>query len=915
MMATIVEAPKRGLVATIVSGEGGIGKSTLMEAAVDELATAGWTVLRGRADALEQRIPYAVLVRVVAPLVGDSNADVATSAGELASSLDVLGGGAAAEIETSFGQVCGALTALLRALAERAPVALAIDDLDALDDDTLAALAIVARRLAGEPFALLGTSRTEPVAGPTRFGSLVHLLETEDALARVPLAPLGELDVGALVAEVLGAQPDDDLVREMHRRTDGIPFFAVEIASSLRDAGMVDPAARGGARLTSPLRLTRGDAVLQRLVPLNPAARAVLDGIAVLGRAGPADLALVADATGVDIGQVATVFDDLVARGILAPTDHTYAFTHDLVRDAIYDAIGPGRQQLLHQAIARRLGADRAVGKPSDLLALARHVSASASPGDAGAAKVLVEAGDLSRGVAPGSAAALYQRALELAPADHDSRPSLMARQCRALSLASLPADAVAVGRAALDHLPAGPDRARTANVVIGALTELGRLEEALAVADAEVAVNPTSPVLVAQRASVLWNVQRFDEALAEGARADDLTAASPAERLLTLGPLGLLASYAGVPRSLPAVADEMLRLGATLPKTLELYSTAISSYSLTTCGFLGLALAPLSRAETLIEEVGGTAFRANILVSRVLVDWLQGRWDEAMEAIDRAAAEMEDAQIAVQAAALQAIEIEIRSWRGEQLLDRLLRQPAPVPNFADLRAWAVAGALAAAGRLAEARAALTEAEGRNTIEIAYRPMLLSRRIDVELADGNDDDAGALLDELEHDAQRRDNPWGTVVFLRSRALVRREAAVALEGAELAAEEGLVFEAARSLLVAAELSAEASGGLESAYRTFQSLGADGLRRQAGALLKARGLKVPRQRTSRGGPLTDAEMKIAHLVQQGMRNREIAATLSYSPRTVEVYLSRIYAKLGVTSRLQLARALDASPISPQ
>ena len=57
IVTTTAHAPKRGLVATIVSGEAGIGKTTLVEAVVDELAAAGWTVLRGRADVLEQRIP------------------------------------------------------------------------------------------------------------------------------------------------------------------------------------------------------------------------------------------------------------------------------------------------------------------------------------------------------------------------------------------------------------------------------------------------------------------------------------------------------------------------------------------------------------------------------------------------------------------------------------------------------------------------------------------------------------------------------------------------------------------------------------------------------------------------------------------------------------------------------------------
>ncbi|HEX4705383.1 MAG TPA: helix-turn-helix transcriptional regulator [Pseudonocardiaceae bacterium] len=70
----------------------------------------------------------------------------------------------------------------------------------------------------------------------------------------------------------------------------------------------------------------------------------------------------------------------------------------------------------------------------------------------------------------------------------------------------------------------------------------------------------------------------------------------------------------------------------------------------------------------------------------------------------------------------------------------------------------------------------------------------------------------------------------------------------------------------------------------------------------------GRQGPRARSTGGGTLTSAELRIARLLQQGMRNREIAAALHYSPRSIEVYLSRIYGKLRVSSRLALARMLD-------
>jgi DNA-binding NarL/FixJ family response regulator len=82
----------------------------------------------------------------------------------------------------------------------------------------------------------------------------------------------------------------------------------------------------------------------------------------------------------------------------------------------------------------------------------------------------------------------------------------------------------------------------------------------------------------------------------------------------------------------------------------------------------------------------------------------------------------------------------------------------------------------------------------------------------------------------------------------------------------------------------------------------------MRRPAPLWSQERRAKVPRRRRRKPGVLTDSEANVARLVQMGMRNKEIAEALHYSERTVEVYLSRIYATLGVSSRLQLARLLD-------
>ena len=143
---------------------------------------------------------------------------------------------------------------------------------------------------------------------------------------------------------------------------------------------------------------------------------------------------------------------------------------------------------------------------------------------------------------------------------------------------------------------------------------------------------------------------------------------------------------------------------------------------------------------------------------------------------------------------------------------------------------------------------------------------------------------------------------------RAIGLVHADADALRTAADEALAGGLVFEHARAVLALGLLDGMADGvadELVGAYQTFADLGAHGLRRTAGRRLRELGAEVPRARERPAGLLTDTEDRIARLVCQGMRNREIAAALHYTPRSVEVYLSRIYAKLGISSRLELAR----------
>lgn len=887
-----------GLTAVLLTGEGGIGKSRLLAELVGDIERREWQVLSARADQLERQIPYAALARALSASIDDTDPEVAGLGGEVVATLDLLGGRPRAELESSFGQACGQTTRLLRSLLERRPLAIVVDDVHALDDDTLALLAIVLRRVTTGRLAFLGASRSGVPSGHPALDGLLARLAADGSLREVPLGPLDAEAIASLVTRVLGTEGDAALVDQVSAGAEGNPFFALEIAASIVSTGAGAPVSRD-----------RWAAVLQRFAPLNPGARAVLRAIAVLGRLSIGDLGLVAEMTALGDDAVAAAFDELVAAGVLQSAGELFTFAHDLVREAVYADVGPAEQRRLHRTVATRLLSDRDSGRPVDVLALARHASAAAEVGDAQAAALLVEAGDRHRALGPGTAAALYARALELLPTGAPERASVLSRRCRALVLATQPADAVEAGRQALEGLPPGTaERSRTATAVIGSLFELGRIEDALAVADRELALGRAGPVVEAQRPMLLWFAGRYDEARQEWERVRHLPVATDAERILVLGQHAFCAATFEWP-ALSGIVAELEALARAAPATGRLFAITVAGYTLALDGYVDRALPLVQQAEAMLDDAGGTPFRGNILVARVVIDWLQGRWDEAIEGARSAAAELEGAQLLLHLGAFDAAEIDIRTHRGEQVPLELVERQPPTINMADLKAHTVAGILESRGDVDGVRTLIGQTLQRGNT--AYLSPMLGRLIELDMAAGDERAAKEALQALEEGALTMRDPWTATVLWRSRALVARDAEAARTGVDVAGHAGLAFERARTQVALGRVDPGEVDGLVDAYRTFQALGADRERRRAGALLTDRGAKVPRQRSSRSGPLTHAELAIARLVQQGMRNKEIATFLHYSPRTVEVYLSRIYNKLSVSSRLELARALDARP----
>lgn len=901
MLDCVDSAPATGLVVVQVSGEPGIGKTSLLAELARRLEERHCAVLTSASDVLGKRIPYGAVVALIRSLAAHDKIRA-----DALQALEVSGN---EDSGAWFGRACDRVVRLLTELTATRPAALLIDDLDHVDDDSLALLTLVLRRVSAAPLVLVTASR--PHLGEAG-DNLLDRVEQHAEVMRLQLAPLSGADVARIVEAVLQTSVDDALAREVQQRSDGNPFFVTEIARSLRELDLVTVDNNRARLAVSPnaIRLTRREAVLRRVAPLENDTRLVARAVSVFRRVRLDQISLLARVASLPEETVVGAFDELLRAHIVVHDDERgYRFSHALVGEALYHEVGPAQRRHLHSLISARLLEDRAQGLAVDLLQLAWHLAESAAPGDRMAVAVLAEAASVARATAPETAAALCAKALQLLPRNAPERSELLALQCRVLARASRPALAIAPGLAALEFLEPGQERTRVATAVISSLFSVGRTAEAMELADEEVARGPVPASLEAQRAVLLVYNDRHDDAVTEAARIEALPISSPAEGVIVFEHLAMLSSLLFQHDRTVEHANRALSYSDGQPM-LELQALSVCASITSLAGLVHDAEWRVRRAEELVDQVGSHGFRAERAASRVALDWLGGRWDAALDGIGRWLPDVEAAQADQALGVLHAIELSIRTWRGElDVAARLASLPAPQSvNISKLHAAALAEYLIARGDTDAAYQLLGDAIG-SRLEAAYSCVLVARMIELDLERGHEDKALEALKKLAEVSPTRVSPWSRTTIRRVTGVLQQDADLLREAVSEAALGGLEFEKARAQLALGEVTDEEVPTLVEAYTTFQRLGAHGLRRQAGNRLRTLGAKVPRARSKAPGLLTEAEENVARLVQQGMRNRDIAAALHYSPRTIEVYLSRIYAKLHVSSRLELARVLDA------
>ncbi|MFJ9728621.1 ATP-binding protein [Streptomyces sp. NPDC101209] len=310
-----------------------------------------------------------------------------------------------ADPETARLRLTADVAELLATAARRRPLLLVLDDAHAADASSLRLLLETADSARTMPLLLLATARDEEAAWHGRDRVRSQLLRRGRV---VELGPLPESDVAALVAAVTGAVPEPEAVRTLVRRTGGEAFFVTEL---LRNGSRSGGAADGEDAGVFPGAVRA--AVRERLADLTPRAARLLDVAAVLGTRFRLDV--LAETAEVPLAEVRALLGEAAGAGLLAEVGaHRAGFRHDLLRDAVYDALTPGDRAALHHAAAEVLAGYARRGRDTGPAEVAHHLFLAGPEHAAAAARCACEAAARAEALSAfEDAARWYERAVD----------------------------------------------------------------------------------------------------------------------------------------------------------------------------------------------------------------------------------------------------------------------------------------------------------------------------------------------------------------------------------------------------------------------------------------------------------------------------------------------------------------------
>jgi class 3 adenylate cyclase/tetratricopeptide (TPR) repeat protein len=431
----------------LISGEAGLGKTTLAADAARAAFGEGCCVLFGHCEE-DLATPYQLFTealthfavhadeRSLRACADQHGAELTRLVPALADRIPGLPPSKATDPDTERYLLFAAVVGVLAALSRSQPVVLVLDDLQWADEGSLLMLRHLAAAGQATRVLILGTYRDAGLAGPHPLTGALAALHRQSRLSRIELAGLDDAGVVALLEATAGYTLDDtgvSLAHAVHRETDGNPFFVSEVLRHLSETGAIYRNATGRwaaagdleqMALPESVRVVIG----ARVGRLGRDAARVLSVAAVIGRDFGLDLLALASGTPED--ELLDVLDAAAAVALvreLPGLAGRYGFAHALIQHTLYEDLGPTRRARAHRQVAgalEELCGDHPGARVGEL---ARHWSNATQPaGLAKAIRYCREAADAAlEALAPQDALRYYAQALALSGKGADPDPIL----------------------------------------------------------------------------------------------------------------------------------------------------------------------------------------------------------------------------------------------------------------------------------------------------------------------------------------------------------------------------------------------------------------------------------------------------------------------------------------------------------
>jgi DNA-binding CsgD family transcriptional regulator len=872
-----------------------VGKTTLWEAALDGCHARGSRVLSARPSGADAQLAFTALIDLLDGVEFDRLDELPAPQRRALESALLRDDPDGAPAEPHAIRL--ALLNVLRALTRECPVVVAVDDVQWLDGPSADALAFVARRLDPGQVVFLLARRPGPP------GVLERALDG----GRAVWLAVGPLSFGAIrrmLSERLGLTLQRQVLRRVVETTLGNPLFALEIGRSFLDEGVpVSPEEIAVPEVVEEMlgtRVARLTPVLRRLL----LAAALSEGLraaqaAVIG--GPFAL------------------DDAVDAGLLVLDGDRVRASHPLLAAAARSRAGSRERRELHVELARVVDDD-------ELRAL--HLALAADAPDAQLAATLSAAAGAAaaRGAAE-EAVSLAGHALRVTASDATKRSDRVLQLAQYLEVAGDLQRLSALLEAELDALPSGRHRVRALLLLSegGANVSnddgLRYLKQALAESGNDPQLRAPVLAKLSSNSSAI-RVSRLSEAEAWAVEALEAASDDPDVQRSALGSLSWARSLQG--RPIDDLCERFVAASAAVPY-LAGSPDRVAVQRLVWRGEIGRARELLTEMRRVAGDRGEPVSSALFRLHLCELELRAGEWAAAEQLLDEWAESSDDELLfwpmyercRALLAAGRGLPTLAASW-GARAIARAEATGVEWDRLEALRAIAIAALLEREpARAADALRAISEHTVREHVDepgvFPFAPDLVEALAEL----GALAEAATVNARLGRLAAEQRHPWALATTRRCAAVIelaggpydeRQAQQIEAAAGDLAA-LGLAFDQARTLLGLgracrrARKWGAARRTLQQAASRFDELGSPGWAEQARAELARVGARRPHQQT---GELTPTEQRVAELATEGLSNKEIAQALFVTVNTVEAHLSHAYAKLGIHSRSQLARA---------